>query len=60
MFVTVVVSLLTKPKTAEELEGLVWAHTKQPKETGVPFYYRPVFWAVGSGVVFAILQWIFW
>jgi SSS family solute:Na+ symporter len=58
--VTVVVSLLTKPKSAQELEGLVWAHTRQPSERGLPLYQRPIFWAAGAGVVFAILQWVFW
>ena len=33
------------------------------KELGaciVPLYRRPVFWGVGVGIVFVILQWIFW
>ena len=60
VIVNFVVSLLTKPKTAEELEGLVWAHTKQPSESGLPFYQRPIFWAAGAGVMFAVIQWIFW
>ena len=47
MIVTVVVSLMTKPKPAEELKGLVWAATKQPSESGLPLYQRPIFWAVG-------------
>jgi hypothetical protein len=51
---------LTKPEPAEKMEGLVWAHTKQPGESHLPFYERPIFWAAGAGVVFAVLQWIFW
>ena len=58
--VTVVVSLLTKPKPAEELEGLVYGRTKQPSEGNVPLYQRPLFWGAGAGIVFAILQWVFW
>ncbi len=58
--VTVIVSLFTKPKSAEELKGLVRGFTEIPSETGMPFYKRPLFWGVGLGVLFAILQWIFW
>jgi SSS family solute:Na+ symporter len=60
VIVTVVVSLLTKPVPEAELEGLVYSQTKQPSERDLRFYQRPIFWAVGSGVMFAILQWIFW
>ncbi len=60
MAVTVVVSLLSKPKPAEELEGLVYGRTKQASEGDVPLYQRPIFWGAGAGVVFAVLQWIFW
>jgi hypothetical protein len=60
VIVTVTVSLLAKPKTAGELGGLVWAPTRQPSESALRFYERPVFWAAGSGLGFAILQWIFW
>jgi SSS family solute:Na+ symporter len=58
--VTVIVSLLSKPKSAEELKGLVRGLTEIPSESGMPFYKRPLFWGAGLGVLFAILQWIFW
>ena len=60
VIVTVVVSLLTKPKPDKELEGLVYGLTKIPSEGEYPFYKRSIFWA---GVVFAIfiaLNIIFW
>jgi SSS family solute:Na+ symporter len=60
VIVTVVVSLLTKPKPVEELTGLVRGCTKVPSDSDVPFYLRPLYWGVGAGIVFAILQWIFW
>jgi SSS family solute:Na+ symporter len=60
VIVTVVVSLLTKPKPVEELTGLVRGCTKVPSDRALPFYLRPLYWGVGAGVVFAILQWIFW
>jgi len=58
--VTVAVSLATKPKTEEELHGLVRGLTPAPSEAALPFYRRPLVWGLGVGVVFAILQWIFW
>ena len=60
VLVTVVVSLLTKPKAAEELEGLAYGRTKIPSDGDVPWYQRPLLWGAGAGVVFAVLQWIFW
>jgi solute:Na+ symporter, SSS family len=60
VIVTVVVSLLTKPKLEEELNGLVRGCTQVPSDRALPFYLRPFYWGVGAGVVFAILQWIFW
>ena len=58
--VTVVVSLMTKPKLAGELKNLVWAYTDMPSEGNVAVYKRPIFWAVGVAVIFAVLQVIFW
>jgi solute:Na+ symporter, SSS family len=58
--VTVIVSLLTRPKPVEELTGLVYGCTELPSEGHLPLWKRPIFWAVGSAVVFVVLQWIFW
>jgi SSS family solute:Na+ symporter len=58
--VTIIVSLFTQPKTAEELQGLVRGYTAIPSESGMSFYKRPLFWGILLGVLFAILQWIFW
>ena len=60
VIVTVAVSLLTKPKPAEELKGLVYGYTEIPSEGDLPFYMRSLFWGAGAGVVFVILQWLFW
>jgi SSS family solute:Na+ symporter len=60
VLVTIVVSLFTKPKPPEELVGLVYGPTAIPRETDVPLYKRPVFWACGVAVFFAVLQLIFW
>src|SRR5436305_15193493 len=58
--VTVVVSLLTKPKPESELTGLVYGATEIPSEAGVPLFHRPIFWTVIVIVVFAALNVIFW
>src|SRR5581483_9626432 len=58
--VTVVVSLMTRPKPETELVGLVYGATKLPSEADVPVYQRPWFWACVVAVVFVILQIIFW
>jgi SSS family solute:Na+ symporter len=58
--VTVVVSLLTRPKPVEELTGLVYGCTVLPSEEHLPLWKRPIFWAVISAALFLILQMIFW
>jgi SSS family solute:Na+ symporter len=58
--VTVVVSLLTKPKPVAELTGLVYGLTPVPSEGHLPLYKRSIFWAVAVALVFVVLQWIFW
>jgi SSS family solute:Na+ symporter len=58
--VTVVVSMVTKPKPASELVGLVYGHTPIPSESDLSLYQRPIFWAVVVAVVFAVVNIIFW
>jgi SSS family solute:Na+ symporter len=58
--VTVVVSMLTKPKTTAELQGLVYGCTDLPSEGDLKLYQRPIFWAGIVAVVFVALQVIFW
>jgi SSS family solute:Na+ symporter len=58
--VTVVVSLLTKPKPDSELAGLVYGVTKIPHEENVALYQRPGFWAVVVAIVFVVINIIFW
>ena len=60
VLVTVVVSLATRPKPAGELVGLVYGHTQLPSEGDLPLYKRPVFWAAVIGLVFVILNVVFW
>jgi SSS family solute:Na+ symporter len=58
--VTIIVSLLTTPKPDNELAGLVYGVTVIPHEEAVPWYQRPVFWAVVVATGFVVLNFIFW
>ncbi len=60
VIVTLVISVLTQPKPEAELVGLVYGCTEIPSEGHLPMLKRPVFWAVISFAIFALLQWIFW
>ena len=58
--VTIVVSLVTRPKPDAELAGLVYGATEIPSEGALPLYQRPLFWALVVAGVFVILNVIFW
>jgi solute:Na+ symporter, SSS family len=60
VIVTVVLSLLTQPRPESELVGLVYGVTPIPSEAEVPFYQRPVFWAIVVGIVFVVFNIVFW
>jgi solute:Na+ symporter, SSS family len=40
LVVTIAVSLVTRPRPAEELRGLVYSLTERPRDTGEPWYKR--------------------
>jgi SSS family solute:Na+ symporter len=58
--VTVLVTLVTKPKPDSELVGLVYSLTPLAHEERAPLLQRPVFWGIVALVVLVILQIIFW
>lgn len=58
--VTVAVSQFTTPKPAEQLDRLVYGYARVSGYSDLPPYKRPVFWAAGVAIFFAILQWMFW
>src|SRR6266700_1514143 len=58
--VTVLVSLVTKPRPDQELVGLVYSLTPVPPETHTSFFHKPVFWGMVALAVFVVLQIIFW
>jgi len=60
VFVTVVVSLATRPLPKEQLNGLVYGCTEVPSEGAVVIYKRTLFWAAVVAVVFVVLNLIFW
>jgi solute:Na+ symporter, SSS family len=60
VIVTVVVSMITKPKPDAELTNLVYGLTPIPHEERVSIFHSPVFWGAVVAVVFIILQIIFW
>jgi SSS family solute:Na+ symporter len=58
--VTVLISLVTKPKPDAELQGLVYGLSPLPFEPAVRFYRRPIFGAAIVAAVFICLTIIFW
>jgi solute:Na+ symporter, SSS family len=58
--VTVLVTLVTKPKPDQELVGLVYSLTPLAHEEHTSFWHRPVVWGSGALILLVILQIIFW
>jgi len=58
--VTLLVTLVTKPRPDEELKGLVYALTEVAQEGHTSFLQRPLFWGITALVILAVLQIIFW
>ncbi|HEX2971029.1 MAG TPA: sodium:solute symporter family protein [Tepidisphaeraceae bacterium] len=58
--VTVLVSLFTTPKPAEELKGLVYGMTELPSEGHFPVFKRPITWAAAVAIAFVALNVLFW
>ncbi|MGW8256609.1 MAG: sodium:solute symporter family transporter [Thermoguttaceae bacterium] len=58
--VTIGVSLVTKPKSDEELKNLVFGLTPLPDEGPCPWYMRPALWATAVGIALLTINIIFW
>jgi SSS family solute:Na+ symporter len=58
--VTVLVTLVTRPRPDEELRGLVYSLTDVAQEQHTSLLHRPAFWGAVALAIFAILQIIFW
>ncbi len=57
--VTIVVSLLTRPRADSELVGLVYSLTEKPEEKGVAWYGRPAVLGVVVLAAVVVLNFIF-
>ncbi len=60
LLVTILVSLITKPKPEAELHNLVYGFTDIPREDGVPWFKRPGPLAVVVLAVLVIMNLVFW
>jgi solute:Na+ symporter, SSS family len=58
--ITVLVTLVTKPRPDSELVGLVYSLTPLAREEHTSWLHRPVFWGGMSIAILVILQIIFW
>jgi solute:Na+ symporter, SSS family len=58
--VTVLVTLVTRPKPDAELKGLVYSLTEVAHEEHTSFLQRPLFWGILALAALVILQVIFW
>ena len=58
--VTIIISLMTKPRSEGELTGLVYSLTPRPSEENLKWYQRPALLAVGVLLATVILNFIFW
>ncbi|HZS05853.1 MAG TPA: sodium:solute symporter family protein [Blastocatellia bacterium] len=57
---TIIISLLTRPRPDEELKGLVYSLTPKPKDTGLAWYQKPSLLAVVVIALLVALNVIFW
>ncbi len=57
---TILVSLATQPRPAEELKGLVYGVTRIPHERAKAWYMRPAPLSVAAGIACIVLNFIFW
>ncbi|WP_433975645.1 sodium:solute symporter family protein [Tunturiibacter lichenicola] len=56
LLVTVIVSLMTKPKTKAQLSGLVYGATVIPSDGATTLLQKPIFWAGVVGAIFIALN----
>jgi solute:Na+ symporter, SSS family len=60
LVVTILVSLLSRPKAEAELRNLVYGLTDIPHDADLPWYKRPLPLAAVVIVALVILNFIFW
>jgi SSS family solute:Na+ symporter len=60
VIVTVLVTLVTKPRNEAELKGLVYSLTDVAHEERAGLLQRPLFWGVAALAILLVLQFVFW
>jgi len=58
--VTILVSLMTRPKPETELRSLVYGLTELPRQEGVKWFRRPAVIAAAAAVLCILLNFLFW
>jgi len=58
--VTVLVSLVTEPRSVRELEGLVMGVTVLPTKDKCHWYQEPLFWGGVVAAIFVVLNIALW
>jgi SSS family solute:Na+ symporter len=58
--VTILVSLMTRPKPEPELRSLVYGLTELPRQEGVKWFRRPAVIAAAAAVLCILLNFLFW
>ncbi len=59
VFVTIAVSLFTRPKPEAELTNLVMGLTPLPDEGPCPWYEKPMLWATVVAIVLVAINYVF-
>ncbi|MGE0102434.1 MAG: sodium:solute symporter family protein [Blastocatellales bacterium] len=57
---TIVISMITRPRPDEELKGLVWSLTPKPKDEGLTWYQKPATLALVVTGLLIVLNIVFW
>jgi solute:Na+ symporter, SSS family len=57
--VSIIISLMTKPRPDSELKGLVYSLTDKPVDSGIPFFKRPLTFALAVLAMTVLLNIIF-
>jgi SSS family solute:Na+ symporter len=58
--ITILVSVITKPRKEEELVGLVYSLTERTRDEHLPWYQRPAWLGAGVLALTLILNIVFW
>jgi SSS family solute:Na+ symporter len=60
LLVTILVSLVSRPRAEGELHNLVYGLTEIPRDSELPWYKRPLALAVAVGIILVALNLLFW